>query len=100
MTQRSTRRSRACCRARGRALPRGQRGQDHAEMAIGVMELTAADGPQAVHRDPSHMIEQWSRGFQQLYPRARLARGLQRRPAQGRPSRAFVAASPPETGTR
>ncbi|WP_308820240.1 SNF2-related protein [Pseudonocardia alni] len=44
-----------------------------AEMAIGVMELRRLGmvrKPCVVI--PNHMIEQWSREFQQLYPRARL----------------------------
>lgn len=44
-----------------------------AEMAIGVMELrrlNMARKPAIVI--PNHMIEQWSREFQQLYPRARV----------------------------
>lgn len=44
-----------------------------AEMAIGVMELRRL---QMVRKPciviPNHMIEQWSREFQQLYPRARI----------------------------
>lgn len=44
-----------------------------AEMAIGVMELRRLG---MVRKPciviPNHMIEQWSREFQQLYPRARL----------------------------
>lgn len=44
-----------------------------AEMAIGVMELRRLNmvrKPAIVI--PNHMIEQWSREFQQLYPRARV----------------------------
>lgn len=44
-----------------------------AEMALGVMELRRLNmlrKPAIVI--PNHMIEQWSREFQALYPRARL----------------------------